>query len=188
MLSDKEIEVNYLVNLAKSGNANAYERLAKLYSNLIRSVSRKFFIIGGDSEDLVQEAMIGLHSAIVDFDEAKGNFSAFAKLCVTRSILVAVNAGHANKNKPLYNYIPLDDIDNNLLISQDPLESVILSQRLALVNEAINNLSKLEKQIYLLYNQGYSYDEISTILNLNNKTVDNALARAKKKIFKFVND
>lgn len=188
MPTDKEIEINYLVSLAKSGDAQAYERLAVLYGNLIRAVSRRFFIVGGDSEDLIQEAMIGLHNAITNFDEAKGNFSAFAKMCVTSRVIACVSQSQAKKNKPLVNYVPLDRLDNNLISNQDPLEYVINSQRLQEVNDAINNLSRLEKQIYLLYNQGCSYDEISLILNLSNKTVDNALARAKKKIINYIKE
>ena len=89
-----------IIKRAKAGEETAIEEIVSNYKGLIRSVANKFFLVGGDKDDLLQEGMLGLYFAIINFDENKGSFPSFVKLCVARKIMDAVRKDNSDKNKP----------------------------------------------------------------------------------------
>jgi RNA polymerase sporulation-specific sigma factor len=192
-----ELEDTYLVALAKRGSADAYERIIKRYRGFVRLKASSYFLLGGDSEDLIQEGLVGLYKAIRDFrTDRESSFRNFAELCITRQIITAVKTASRNKHAPLNQYVSFaqspaaaSEAETTLEeilpgpISEEPSERVIASEELrALVSCLGNVLSELESQVLSLYLDGYSYEQIGAKLECDTKTVDNALQRVKRKV------
>src|SRR5215210_6903750 len=101
-----QVEDSYLIALAKQGSADAYERLVRRYYSFVRLKASSYFLIGGDSEDLIQEGLVGLYKAIRDFrSDRESSFRNFAELCITRQIITAVKTATRNKHTPLNGYV-----------------------------------------------------------------------------------
>ena len=103
---NQSLRMRYLVALAKRGSADAYERLIKRYRGFVRLKASSYFLLGGDSEDLIQEGLVGLYKAIRDFrTDRESSFRNFAELCITRQIITAVKTASRNKHAPLNQYV-----------------------------------------------------------------------------------
>jgi RNA polymerase sporulation-specific sigma factor len=188
-----------VVKLAAS-DENAVEYILKKYKNFVRSKARPYFLMGADKEDIVQEGMIGLYKAIRDYDSVKrASFHAFADLCVTRQIITAVKTATRKKHTPLNSYVSLnrpayDEVSERALVDtietskvSDPEEIFIGKEDMRKVEEEIQDaLSKFEKDVFLLYIHGMTYQEIAKTLGRTEKSIDNALQRAKGKIYSFM--
>lgn len=171
-----------LIQKAKNGDALAIEQLVAQYKGLVRSLANRFYLVGGDKDDLLQEGMLGLYFAISNYDQTKGSFPAFAELCVKRQIVDAVKRDSAAKNKPLANYV---DLDSALDIEDDsnPLESLLHKEHALKIAMVIANaLTPFERTVITLFAQGYTYDDIAEKTNKSYKAVDGALQRARKKL------
>ncbi len=176
-VSDEE-----LLQAAREGGSQAMETLLVRYTSMVRSIARGYFLAGGDMEDLIQEGMIALYGAVKDYVFGSMRFKSFAYLCVTRRILDAVKASGRRKNKPLNNYVSLFDVDVDLPVA-DPLEEMIDRENGEELFRKINEaLSDFEFRVLMLYMKGYSTTEICEITKKNEKSIDNALQRSKKKI------
>jgi RNA polymerase sporulation-specific sigma factor len=183
--------------LAKQGSSDAYDRLVRRYRGFVRMKASSYFLAGGDSDDLVQEGLIGLFKAIRDYRfDRESSFRNFAELCITRQIITAVKTATRNKHIPLNQYISFssspgggDEADATLdeMIAgspvNDPVNQVISSEELrSLVHCITTSLSDLESGVLSLYLDGRSYEEIGGRLGCESKTVDNALQRVKRKL------
>ena len=105
-MSDEE-----LIRAYQEGSGEAADIILDKYKNLVRMKARQFFIVGADSDDLIQEGMIGLYKAIRDYDATKNvEFMYFASLCISRQLMTAVTANNRKKNIPLNNYVSLDSM------------------------------------------------------------------------------
>lgn len=174
-----------LVLRAKNGEESAVEEIVAQYKGLIRAVANKFFLVGGDKDDLLQEGMLGLYFAILNFDQTKGSFPSFVKLCVIRQIIDAVKRDSSDKNKALANYLDIS-IAENFTDDRTPLTDLLEKESGEKVRHIIQTqLSPLERQVAELFAEGYSYDDISAKLNKSYKAVDGALQRARKKLLSF---
>ncbi len=194
--SQPELEDTYLVALAKKGSADAYDRIVKRYRGFVRLKASSYFLLGGDSEDLIQEGLVGLYKAIRDFrTDRESSFRNFAELCITRQIITAVKTASRNKHAPLNQYVSFaqtpaaGDAETTLEdilpgpISDEPSERAIATEELqALVSCLSSVLSELESRVLSLYLDGYSYEQIGERLECDTKTVDNALQRVKRKV------
>ena len=192
-----ELEDTYLVALAKRGSADAYERIVKRYRGFVRLKASSYFLLGGDSDDLIQEGLVGLYKAIRDFrSDRESSFRNFAELCITRQIITAVKTASRNKHAPLNQYVSFaqspaaaSDSETTLEevlpgpITEEPAERVIATEELAgLVSCLSSVLSELESHVLSLYLDGHSYEPIGERLECDTKTVDNALQRVKRKV------
>jgi RNA polymerase sporulation-specific sigma factor len=192
-----ELEDTYLVALAKRGSADAYERIVRRYRGFVRLKASSYFLLGGDSDDLIQEGLVGLYKAIRDFrTDRESSFRNFAELCVTRQIITAVKTASRNKHAPLNQYVsfaqtPAAAIDSEATLeevlpgplSEDPSERVIASEELSSLVSCLSSvLSDLESRVLSLYLDGYSYEVIGERVECDTKTVDNALQRVKRKV------
>ena len=190
-LSDED-----LLSLHRAGDARAEEALYARYKQIVRSKARTYFLIGADREDIIQEGMIGLYKAVVDYQfDRHSSFRGFAELCITRQIITAIKAATRKKHIPLNTYIsfnrptyegenerPLIDVLTSTRIS-DPEEVLIGRENYAAVADSIeHSLSKLERDTLGLYLYGYSYQQIADHLQITTKSVDNAIQRVKKKL------
>ena len=176
------------------------EDIIEYYLPSIRAISRKYFLVGGNADDLFQEGMIGLFQAIQNFDNEKGDYKSesfkhFALVCIKRQILDAIKKANAKKNAPLNNYVSFsqknrEDEDYELEFSK-MLENYKLSPEDIIINkeakaEKINlinsKLSKNEIEVLKLYLAGEKQSAISVKLNKTPKQIDNTIQRIKKKI------
>ena len=195
--SEPKVEDTFLIALAKLGDRNAYERLVRRYHGFVRLKASSYFLAGGDSDDLIQEGLVGLYKAIRDFrSDRESSFRNFAELCITRQIITAVKTATRNKHSPLNQYVSfssspaasaegeptLDEIIPGSPV-HDPVNQVISSEELrALVACISTALSELESRVLALYLDGHSYEEVGRRIGCDCKTVDNALQRVKRKV------
>lgn len=195
----KNLSDDMLIEKAKSGDESSLVFLLNKYKIMASKIARSYFLVGAEYDDLLQEAMIGLYKAYVSFDNSCGaSFATFAHKCITRNVQSAVKMANRKKNQMLNNSVSLtsqgaievspddSDEDINLVIPSDALspdEKLIESEKLAEIKEKIKSaLSKLELNVLMLFLKGDSYCEIATKLNMNNKSVDNALSRVRHKL------
>lgn len=182
-----------------AGDRTAEETLVLRYTRLVRICSRPFFLAGGDSEDLIQEGMLGLLSAIREFrPERHTRFSTFAELCVRRRIISAVKLAAGDKHTPLNDYISLEpslffaDWEQSSVHMADhrqrnPEDVVIHQESLRALEQAIQaRLTRLETQVLARYLEGLSYSEIAVEVYRSTKAVDNAVQRIRHKIAQYL--
>ena len=189
-----------IVSQIKAGDQEALTYMLEKYKNLVNIKVSKYFMIGAEKEDILQEGMIGLFKAIQSFDEEKQNsFKSFANICIERQLITAIKSSNRQKHIPLNTYLSLntaayenneDDsvelIDTfNSKTVEDPLETIMKQEYYSEVENAINkNLSKFEKQVLDRYLKGESYVTIAEKLDSPIKSVDNAIQRIRKKAAK----
>ena len=194
-LTDEQI-----ISLIKQGDEKALSYLLEKYKNLVNAKVGKYFIIGAEREDIVQEGMIGLFKAIKNFDAEKQNtFKSFANICIERQLITAIKSSNRQKHMPLNSYLSLNTAayDNNEEDSvelidtfdsktiEDPLETVRQKEYYTEVEKAVNkSLSKFEKQVLDQFMKGESYLTIAQKLDSPVKSVDNAIQRIRKKAIK----
>lgn len=175
-----------LVAFAQSGNKEAEAELLLRYRNLVRFYARKFFLVGGETEDLIQEGMIGLYQAIGGFrkdENAERSFKKFASLCVWRQIVDAVKRATGKKNAPLKDYVSITE--EGVSIAPDPEEAIILDDDRKELNERMSRiLTDTEFKVFTMYMDGRSCSEICEITGKSYKSVDNAVQRSKQKLRK----
>ncbi|MCI8858579.1 MAG: RNA polymerase sporulation sigma factor SigH [Lachnospiraceae bacterium] len=186
-----------LIEQLRSGQEQITDYIMDKYKNLVRKRANAMFLMGGDTDDLIQEGMIGLFKAIRDYRmEKDASFYHFADLCITRQIYHAVEASQRKKHQPLNTYISLnaqmgqegEDTLQDLLVSvENPNpEQLLIDQENAndIQEKLYKNLSKFERQVLLLYLQGSNYRQIAKQLHKEPKAIDNALQRIRGKITK----
>lgn len=197
ILTDEDI-----VRMAHEGSDTAYSFLIKKYKKLAKTIAQKYYISGGDNEDLVQEGMIGIFKAVRNFDEdEEASFRTFVEICITRQIQTAITGANRQKHKVLNESISLsagenDDSESSLKdtlaadsASFDPEEIMVLRdlfERLKTGSESL--FSPMEKIIWEELLKGKSYIEISEELDKSPKAVDNAIQRIKKKTRFFIHN
>ncbi len=150
-----------LVAFAKEGKEGALEYLFERYKNLVNIKVSKYFIVGAEKEDIVQEAMIGLYKAVKNFEEDKQNsFKSFANLCIERQLITAIKTSNRQKHIPLNSSLSLNtsvyenDDDTSLIecfkskTVEDPLDTITKKEYYKKVGTKIDeHLSDFEKQV-----------------------------------------
>jgi RNA polymerase sporulation-specific sigma factor len=196
--AEGQLDDGYLVALAKSGSGQAYDAIVRRYYGFVRLKASSYFLAGGDSEDLIQEGLVGLYKAVRDFrTDRESSFRNFAELCITRQIITAVKTASRNKHSPLNRSISFSVTpagqsgDNEPTLDEilpgptahDPVNQVISSEELSALVACLSTvLSELESRVLALYLDGYSYQDIGVKVGCEAKTVDNALQRVKRKV------
>lgn len=195
-LTDEEIILQI-----KQGDEQALTYLLNKYKELVNVKVGKYFMVGAEKEDIVQEGMIGLFKAIKTFNAEKQNtFKTFANMCIERQLITAIKTSNRQKHMPLNSYLSLnlsaydnnEDDDSVELIDtfdsktiEDPLETITKKEYYEEIQEVIEkSLSKFEKQVLERYIKGESYIAIAEKLDSPVKSVDNAIQRIRKKAIK----
>ena len=190
-MPDREIVVR-----AQRGDEQASEFLLYKYRNLVRTKVKSYFLVGAEKEDLLQVGMIGLWQAIVDFRGDRAiSFPAFAKVCIQRHIITAIKTATRQKQMPLNTSLSLESPSedsgpdwnlSDIIASnemQDPEDLVLQSEDTKQLHDMLQQvLSEFEWRVLAGYQIGKSYREIATELHCKTKSVDNALARIKRKV------
>lgn len=182
-----------LWKLASAGDAKAEEELISEYSRLVKICARPYFLAGGDSEDLIQEGMLGLLSAVRHYDPAKDvKFKTYAEFCIRRRLYSAIKSASRFKHIPLNDYVSLESqFDENstlgMFFLRDPEEFVIARERADEITDSLQgSLSRFESRVLGLYLEGMSYEEIAAAVNKTPKSVDNAVQRIRKKLAQYL--
>ena len=194
-----------LLELINKKDTDALDFLICKYKDLVNSKVNKYFIIGAEKEDIIQEGLIGLYKAIKDYKEDKQNsFKSFANLCIERQLITAIKSSNRQKHMPLNSYLSLnmpayEDSDGNAdtevmeildaNIIEDPLDTITKKEYMSNVESVIDtSLSNFEKKVLNRYIQGESYVKIAQKLDAPVKSVDNAIQRIRKKTVKNLNN
>jgi len=196
--SQHQVEDLALVLRARNGDRHSLDEIIRRYAGFVRLKASSYFLAGGDTDDLVQEGLVGLYKAIRDYRADKDtSFRSFAELCVTRQIITAIKTATRFKHSPLNGYVSFshtpaghDDAGDCAVGDalpgpsvQDPARRVIATEELqALVSCLGTGLSRLESRVLTLYLEGRSYEEIGQLVECDPKAVDNALQRVKRKV------
>ena len=182
-----------LAQLATAGNREAEELLVSRYHQLVRACARPFFLVGGDSEDLIQEGMVGLIKAFREYDpEREASFRTYAEICIRNRLYSVLRAAVRDKHQPLNQSVSLDtpDFDSNSytsgtsnLAQRNPEDSLIDKEHTAaLLSGVRKQLSEFEAKILGYYLDGLSCREIAETVGRSPKSVDNAVQRIRRKV------
>ena len=182
-LSDEE-----LIKIYQGGNQSILNFICEKYKPLVLKTSKKYYLVGGENEDLIQEGMIGLFGAIGDYDTtSEVTFFHFAQMCIDRQMIKAIESSNRKKHSPLNAYVSLYDEDGEELdepgfAADDPAEIIIeAEENLDLIDRLKQALSPMEKKVFELYMQDLDYKEIAKELGKSEKSIDNTLTRIKTK-------
>lgn len=188
-LSDEQ-----LCGLAREGDRDAEETLVSRYTRLVRQLSRPFYLAGGDSDDLIQEGMIGLLRGMRGYDESRAaSFRTYAEICIRSRLFSAVRSAARDKHSPLNQSVPLEipffdthtasfgtpplsqaANPEDLIIGQEGTQDILRGVR--------KQLSEFEAKILGYYLDGLTTREMATAVNKSPKSVDNAVQRVRRKI------
>ena len=177
-------------------NESALDCLMERYKDIVNIKANKFFMVGSEKEDIVQEGYIGLYKAVKSYDcEKQNSFKTFATLCIERQLITAVKNSNRQKHIPLNSSVSLNAevydnegnttvmevLDNNKT-SEDPLDIITKKEYYDLVEKNIDeSLSDFEKKVLKFYKNGESYASIAEKLDTKIKSVDTAIQRIRKK-------
>ena len=190
------LEDNEIITKIKKGDKKALNYLLDKYTDVVSMKAGKYFIVGAEKEDIIQEGLIGLFKAIKSFNpEKQSSFKTFANLCIERQLQTAIKSSMRQKHMPLNSYLSLnisaydENEDTSLLevfetenAAEDPLDIVTKKEYYNFVEDRIEEtLSDFEKQVLHRYTNGESYTQIAERLNAPVKSVDNAIQRIRKK-------
>lgn len=184
-----------LIENIKQEDVKALDCLIERYNDIVSMKANKFFMIGSEKEDMIQEGMIGLYKAVKSFDAEKQNsFKTFANMCIERQLITAVKNSNRQKHIPLNSSISLNSAayeDNEDMDKIDVLDVKTLDDPSDIIadkeyfenieNKIKQNLSDFELQVLYEYEQGKSYASIAEKLNAKIKSVDTAIQRIRKK-------
>lgn len=193
----EEKDIVELILRAKNHDEEAIQELFTFFKPKVIAISREYFLIGADFDDLIQEGMIGLYKAIGVYDQSKNhNFSVFASLCIHRQLQNAVKNANRKKNGPLNSYLPIKYFDGSSMSEEEnKLKLVIVDDHSNIeqnyIDKEINTimmskikdiLTKEHFEVLKLFLNGDSYGSIAERLDLTTKKVDNILQAIKKKL------
>lgn len=196
MIEYAELEDSALQKLAADGDSYAEEELVSRYMRLVRICARPLFLAGGESEDLIQEGMFGLLSAVRQYNnEHNASFKTFAEWCIRNRLRSAVKSASSLKHDPLNNRVPLESILSDEfqtqavacaeLFQKSPEEQVLARENKKYTEQLylslVSMLSKYEKAVLTYYLEGLSYKEIAKLTGKGDKAVDNAIQRIRRK-------
>lgn len=183
--SYNSLDDNTLARLSKNGDDNAFNELAMRYLNTINFIARKYSAEGYEQNDFVQEGLLALLYACRTFDEdGSSGFKNYMSVVVERRFISIIRKSSTQKAVPKSALVQLDELSDTLEdLSQSPEELIMCREHLKMVLDKLKNvLSKTEFEVVMLYGNGLSYKEIAKKLSIPEKSADNALQRARRKI------
>jgi len=196
---NKMTDENLLQEITQNQNNIALDCLIDRYKDVVGMKANKFFMVGSEKDDMLQEGYIGLYKAVKSYDQEKQNsFKTFAGLCIERQMITAVKNSNRQKHIPLNSSLSLnsgayDENDDTEVMEildtrktgEDPLDIITQKEYFTVIEKAIDDsLSDFEKKVLVHYKNGESYAEIAEILQSKVKSVDTAIQRIRKKAMK----
>lgn len=193
LLTNKRQESDeVLCQLAQEGSSSAEEELVHRYYRLVRICARPWFLAGGDSEDLIQEGMLGLLRAVRKYQpERDASFHTFAEICIRNRLRSAIRAASGGKHTPLNDSISFENplleegYSPKIPVEENPEDAFIQREEWKeRLHQLQSQLSKFERLVLSYYLEGFSCVEIATKVSRTPKSVDNAVQRIRKKLAK----
>lgn len=189
----KDFTDEELIKKLRTGDAEIADYIMEKYKPLVRKKTNAMYLIGGETEDLIQEGMIGLFKAVRDYNpEKQASFFSFAELCINRQIYSALEASNRKKHNPLNNYVSFsnqqesDDVNLEEIIDSQTLspEQMMIEKehKHEFFSRLEEKLSTMEKKVLYLYLEGISYTQIAESMDKSPKSIDNTLQRIRGKI------
>ena len=178
-----------LIEIIKSGDKQAFDYLIARYKELVNMKVSKYFIVGAEKDDIIQEGLIGLFKAIKSYKaDMQNSFKSFANMCIERQLITAIKTSNRQKHMPLNSYLSLNgaaydegegendislmDIFESALI-EDPLDTITKKEYYKDIEDTIDKkLSDFEKKVLNKYINGKSYVEIAEELDTPVKSID----------------
>lgn len=175
-----------LIERLRQGETEITDYILEKYKPLVRKYANAMYLIGGETDDLIQEGMIGLFKAIRDFCLDKdSSFFHFAGLCIHRQLYSAIEASNRKKHQPLNSYLSFFEqgAEGSIGFTSSP-EQLVIEQEVSrdLWKRVNSRLSPMEKQVLQFYLDGNNYMQIAGLMKKSPKSVDNALQRIRQKI------
>ena len=188
-----------LIRMLRGGQTEIADYIMEKYKPLVRKKTNAMYLIGGETDDLIQEGMIGLFKAVRDYKEEKEtSFFSFADLCISRQLYSALEASNRKKHQPLNTYISFSNQENNdgMNIEEIVTDHTISPEPMVIEQEGREefflrlkeSLSAMERTVLYLYLEGNSYTQIAEIMSKTPKSIDNTLQRIRGKIKQMKND
>lgn len=180
-----------LIRFLREGEVDVTDYLINKYKPLVWNRAKTVYLAGGDTDDLLQEGMIGLFKAIRDYrDDRECSFFHFAELCIQRQMYKAVESSNRKKHSPLNNYVSMNAEDMEASVEQmlydereNPEYRVVEQEDIRRrLDYIFRHLSKLEDEVFRMYLAGLDYTQIAERMGKAPKTVDNALQRIRQKV------
>lgn len=182
-----------LIERLREGNAQIADYIMEKYKPLVRKKTNAMYLIGGETEDLIQEGMIGLFKAVRDFNpEKEASFFTFAEICISRQLYSALEASNRKKHMPLNTYVSFSNQDepDSVCLEQIVTEQTVSPEQILIEQEhkqeffakLEEKLSPMERKVLYLYLEGSNYTEIASIMNKTPKSIDNTLQRIRGKV------
>lgn len=198
-MSYKNYSDEDLIQMLRAGDAEIADYIMEKYKPLVRKKTNAMYLIGGETEDLIQEGMIGLFKAVRDFNpEKEASFFSFAELCITRQLYSALEASNRKKHIPLNTYISFSNQEDSDGVSLEQIltdetaspEQMMIEQegREEFFQRLEEKLSPMEKKVLYLYLEGNTYTQIAELMNKTPKSIDNSLQRIRGKILSLKNE
>ena len=196
---NKMTDENLLQEITQNQNNIALDCLIDRYKDMVGMKANKFFMVGSEKDDMLQEGYIGLYKAVKSYNQEKQNsFKTFAGLCIERQMITAVKNSNRQKHIPLNSSLSLnsgayDENDDTEVMEildtrktgEDPLDIITKKEYFTVIEKAIDDsLSDFEKKVLVHYKNGESYAEIAEILQSKVKSVDTAIQKIRKKAMK----
>ena len=196
---NKMTDENLLQEITQNQNNIALDCLIDRYKDMVGMKANKFFMVGSEKDDMLQEGYIGLYKVVKSYNQEKQNsFKTFAGLCIERQMITAVKNSNRQKHIPLNSSLSLnsgayDENDDTEVMEildtrktgEDPLDIITKKEYFTVIEKAIDDsLSDFEKKVLVHYKNGESYAEIAEILQSKVKSVDTAIQRIRKKAMK----
>ncbi len=174
-----------LIRKYRDGDTKALDELCDRYKTVVRGLCASLFLVGAEKDDLIQEGMLGLFKAVIDYDfSSNAAFSTFANLCIRRQLYKAIDASNTLKNMFLNDYDELDET-NDMRMEDDPAVAFEEKDYIEYLKTKINaKLSPMEKEVFGLYLAGLDIAQIARILGKQEKSVANTITRIKEKASK----
>ena len=191
-----------LIEIIRLGDESAFDYLINKYRELVNIKVSKYYIIGAERDDIVQEGLIGLFKAIKSYkSDMKNSFKSFANMCIERQLITAIKTSNRQKHMPLNSYLSLnisaydeEESDTSLMdvidtrLTEDPLDMLTKKEYYQTIEDTIDkSLSDFEKKVLNKYINGKSYVQIAQDLDTPVKSIDNAIQRIRKKAIKGLN-
>lgn len=191
-----------IIKAARAGDELAMEYLLKHYQGLMNYICDKYYLKDGERDDLMQEAMIGFVQSVKSYKPESGKqFKNFAYLCIKRELDSCVKRSNRKKHMVLNDAVSMSAYNENeeqvedksgYLIERDASGAIVSPENTIVEKESYNEimhritelLSKMELNVLVMRMMGMSYNEITLALQLENKSVDNAVQRIRKKVNK----
>ena len=189
----KDYTDEQLLSATKQGDVSAEEYLLDKYKTIVRKKARALYLIGGETDDLIQEGMLGLFKAVRDYqDDKEASFATFASICIDRQIYNAIQSSNRKKHGPLNSYVSLSEEEFELELRQvstsNPETIVIGNEQAKGLRVLIEkSLSAFENEVLKSYLIGNDYVQIANLLDKEPKAIDNALQRIRSKVRRCLN-